>query len=65
MNKFLSLSVAIYSLKELILFFCPFRNNFTISDYIFNLKKRNFYYIILLRANDSLGFVSVRTRTLA
>ena len=36
MNKFLSVSVAIYSLKEFILFFYPFRNNFTISNYSYS-----------------------------
>ena len=37
MNKFLSVSVAIYSLKEFILFFYSFRNNFTISTLMYYL----------------------------
>ena len=42
-NKFLSIGVVIYSLKELILFFRLFRNNFTISLLSFLLKYKSMH----------------------
>lgn len=42
MNKFLSVSIAIYSLKEFILLFPPLGNNFTIS---MNILKYTFFAV--------------------
>ena len=53
MNKFLSVSFSISSLKEFILFFYPFRNNFTIS--YFPVKT----YKIFNYKSDSKGFVII------
>ena len=52
MNKFLSVNIAIYSLKEFILLFIPLGNNFTISMNILKYTSFSVDNIIIYMLKD-------------